>query len=47
MDIIIVSLIWLVLLLCHKYYKDSIINKQRKQIKMLEEVWIRKQHELR
>ena len=36
MDIIVVSLIWLVLLLAHKHYKDSIINRQQRKIRFLE-----------
>lgn len=46
MEIIITSIIWLTLLLSHKYYKDTVIKKQRGQIRMLEEAWTRKKHEL-
>ena len=46
MDIITTSIIWLLLLLSLKYYKDVIIKRQRERINMLEEVWTRKKHEL-
>ena len=46
MDIITTSIIWLLLLLSLKYYKDVIIKRQKERIDMLEEVWIRKKHEL-
>ena len=40
------NIVWLIILLCHKIYKDSIINRQRQQIRTLEEAWTRKKHEL-
>ena len=40
------NIIWLLLLLSLKYYKDVIIKRQRERINMLEEVWTRKKHEL-
>jgi len=46
MDILIINIIWLVALLCHKIYKDGIIKKKKERIRMLEEVWTRKKHEL-
>ncbi len=46
MDILTINIIWLLALLFHKFYKDGIINRQRQKIRMLEEVWTRKKHEL-
>lgn len=38
------SIFWFLILLFHKMFKDSIINKQRDRIKRLEAVWKREKN---
>ena len=45
MDIITTSIIWLIALLCHKYYKDSIIKRYRERLRILEDTWTKEPKE--